>query len=192
MCRACVPLIDADQVLIALVWAACCLAAVFKRVFVPSGVLLQPPRCGGCGYDLTALAEHALCPECGAPPEQRARSRARTVITWQPKFAKRIVPACMCFAIALFLGKYVLASAQAIWLATSTTYSLTACLQLAFHRLDLVVPYGWSVLPLCAAFSPLTVHARSSRKRWLICLLLLGVPWLLATTGELDLPYRWS
>jgi hypothetical protein len=177
MCGHCAPSVGPDQMFIALVWIACNAGVLLHVVQKPAGWVV-PPRCGVCHYDLASLSPHALCPECGASPEERARTKAASIVRIQWKNATKLVPACVCFALAVFLGKYLLSLTKALHLASAYGYSLRTSVKLVIERADTIVGDDWIHLAFFTAFAPLTVHVRSPRVRWMICLLLFLVPWI--------------
>lgn len=175
MCGSCAPSVGPEQVMIALVWGFCNASVLLNFVTKP-GRWVDPPRCGICKYDLVLLSPDALCPECGALPRDRARTLPRTVVRVQWHLARRLVPACACFGAAVFVGKHIVALAEAEKLSHAYGYAWSTSVRLVYER-----PGGhggdeWIALAFFTAFAPLTAYVRSARVRWLICLLLLLVP----------------
>ncbi|MGE0481389.1 MAG: hypothetical protein AB7Q17_13050, partial [Phycisphaerae bacterium] len=55
------PLITAAAIIVGVVWVA----AAVRRAAGPAAPPEQPPRCEGCGYDLTHVSSDDRCSECG-------------------------------------------------------------------------------------------------------------------------------
>lgn len=61
-------------------------ASVGERPFV----LQAPPRCEGCGYDLTHQAPEALCPECGGGVGRSLSPDRRPGVDWELRKPRRL------------------------------------------------------------------------------------------------------
>lgn len=112
------------------------LSVVSVLVFVLGGVLIaavgvvlsvrglrerrvgSEPRCGGCEFDLTGIAEDAECPECGAGVDRRVRGTPRRQ-PWLLLSGGLLVAAVLCVGVLL-----VPVAARANWNAVKPLWLL--------------------------------------------------------------------